>query len=1432
MTPNCDCCTGPLALSGRAGNRPGLNALSYRLGTHATFLDALLARLSSSDLPALAHLRTRDRNDPAIALLDAWATVADVLTFYQERIANEGYLRTATERRSVLELARLVGYRLRPGVAASVYLAFTMEPGFNENARVPKGTRSQSLPAPGEMPQSFETEQNEEARTEWNQLLPRLTRPQFITLSNAAQKQDLYFVGSDPTLKANDPLLLVFGNGPDQQVVRQIRAVEVSPDKRRTQVKLLPLATELPPAPIEGELIDPVEANPSAAAPNSASPNAFIRTTNFSPFSTDTRTQLEAATGRISRALPTLTQAAIKALSQPPSLPPANAKQLKRSQSQAFAPAIDIASQLLVNLNPALRPTLYSAWGSTSVEPKSGLATVQTIEKFGIKASLFGHNAPLKPVYENNQGHPIRYEEWPLTRPSEIVWRSHITPAEGRAPTSNPSPATLNVLAATTQEDAASPPLPIALPFNSPRVTTPLGQTTTYLSASMNPQGIQVRFIHAVPGVGRVDVQVNEQVLFENVEPLSATDYQVVPVPTQSMTEGTSLIELAIQVFNTGEQGEGFIRQSFTVEATPGQAYAVIAIPPSPGDEFSQNQVVVEPDAAAIDRTLQVKVLHAATNLGTATVRLGQEGLLANNEPLTFGNFAIATQTSASGTYTLSIETTLRNQLISLNTPVALKAGSAYQILLLEGQTAATPLEVKVLESPLMLENQLMQLIFGISELQYEFRVIGFANNRSRLTVQAINGTVLSRSFSPGRVLRETVNGLILTVQGGLRVDNPLEIRVEFEATAGPVAQKTLALDAQYDQILPGSWVVINRPDRQIVSRVLGTQAISKAEYGITGKVTQLTLDQPWLDASDRTLATLRQTTLYAQSEPLDVAEEVIDPVNNPIGRMDANADEPFEIELAQLYDGLKPGRWLIVSGERADIPGAQGVRASELVMLAGVRQGVAQVEMSPATPDANLAPAAEGGEGGEEAPVQPQLIDLPGDTPHSFLQLAQPLAYQYKRDTVTIHGNVVKATHGETRGEVLGSGDGSKALQQFALSKPPLTYLSAPTREGVESTLEVRVNDVKWQEVENLAWAKDTDHGFITRTDDDDKTTVVFGDGVQGARLPSGSENVKAVYRDGIGQVGNVKAEQIKLLATRPLGVKGVINPLPATGGANRETLLQAKRNAPMAVMALDRLVSVQDYADFVRTFAGIAKADAQALSNGRRELIHLTIAGADNIPIEKNSDLYRNLWRALRRFGDPYQPLQIDLRELMILLISVRVRILPDYLWEPVKVAIEAALFDYFSFERRDLGQDVLMSEVISTIHQVPGVDYVDVDILDSVSETEAEDPDRLANKLLQLAQPDLFTQEGASPINPEPFSSGSSSSGSSSPEDSNLEALSLEASSPALEALAPQPRPRITASLAQVSEDDSLTIRPAQLAILSPNLPETLKLEEITL
>ncbi len=114
--------------------------------------------------------------------------------------------------------------------------------------------------------------------------------------------------------------------------------------------------------------------------------------------------------------------------------------------------------------------------------------------------------------------------------------------------------------------------------------------------------------------------------------------------------------------------------------------------------------------------------------------------------------------------------------------------------------------------------------------------------------------------------------------------------------------------------------------------------------------------------------------------------------------------------------------------------------------------------------------------------------------------------------------------------------------------------------------------------------------------------STLIFGDGEHGARLPTGVLNVASVYRRGIGAPGNVRAEQLSLLMTRPLGVKAVINPLRASGGADKESRDLARENAPLSVMALDRLVSIEDYADFTRGFAGIAKARAQQSSDGRR--------------------------------------------------------------------------------------------------------------------------------------------------------------------------------------------------------------------------------------
>jgi predicted phage baseplate assembly protein len=202
------------------------------------------------------------------------------------------------------------------------------------------------------------------------------------------------------------------------------------------------------------------------------------------------------------------------------------------------------------------------------------------------------------------------------------------------------------------------------------------------------------------------------------------------------------------------------------------------------------------------------------------------------------------------------------------------------------------------------------------------------------------------------------------------------------------------------------------------------------------------------------------------------------------------------------------------------------------------------------------------------------------------------------------------------------------------------------------------------------------------------------------------------------------VNARQISLLVTRPLNVKDVINPLPATGGADKESRDLARTNAPLAVQALDRLVGVQDYADFARTFAGVAKASAAALSDGERQVVQITIAGVDDIPIAPSSDLFHNLTKAIRDYGDPYTPFRVTMRELLLLVLQANVRVLPDYLWTAVEPKVRAALLNWFSFQRRELGQDALLSEIFSVIQAVAGVAYVDVDVFDALDDAKVKD------------------------------------------------------------------------------------------------------------
>lgn len=854
---DCACCEGTTAQTpARVANRPGLSALAYRSGTHAQYLQTLVARLSNSAYPALRALTTRDADDFSIALLDAWATVADVLSFYNERIANESYLATATERMSLLELARLIGYELRPGVAASTHLAFTLDevPGASRQLQeslgvpiettIPVGVKVQSLPAPGERAQTFETIAATRARVEWNRLKPRLTRRHTI----AANADVLYFAGLATNLRKGDALLVTPSSN-QETVFRQIVEVTNEDARGRTRVRLEPRAAGAASAGITATL------TPQTTPALSPVTQKYLNQTILAA-------DLEAA-----------------------------------AQVENFK-VRDLFDNLAANRKPAPR-----------------LIALRT------RAGIFGHNAP----------------------------------------------------------------------------------AFAALSASQR----------------------------------------------------------------IGE-------------------YA-----PKPGASESPTP------------------------------------------PLVFTSGA------------------------------------------------------------------------------YSSRAASWAE-------QSLNNY-------PGN---ETNS-------------------------------KNIFLDAVYPNIVRGSYVALVDAEDAKAYRVERVVEMSKADFTLSAKVTRLTFDRN----TNFNSFNIRTTTVFAQSEELDLARLPIE---------ESIAGECIELET--WVENLTNGQSIIICGELA---GAGGTSACELATIGKVEQ----------------------------------VLETEGFT---RITLNTPLKNAYVRESVTINANIAPATHGETVAEILGSGNGNKAYQSFTLRQPPLTYTSSAAPSGIQTTLEIRVNDLLWREVSSFYAHAPDERIYITRTDDAGTTTVHFGDGRTGARLPTGQENVHAIYRKGTGTAGLVKANQLSQLMTRPLGVKAAVNPLVASGAADPETRDAARRNAPLTILTLERAVSLRDYEDFASAFGGIGKALATWTWTGERRGVLLTVAGIGGAAIADNSPLHTNLLSALRASGDPHVSLTIKPHAARLFRLAAKVKIHADYLAEKLLPEIETELRRAFAFDARAFGQPVSLSEVVAVMHRVAGVVAVDVDEL----------------------------------------------------------------------------------------------------------------------
>ncbi|MET8414581.1 putative baseplate assembly protein [Streptomyces sp. NPDC005134] len=1227
-------------------NAPGHTALNYRVGEYGSFLAAMLDRLASPAYPALRGLTVRTPDDPSIGLLDAWAVVGDLLTFHSERIADEGYLRTADEHRSLALLGRLVGHRPRPGIAADTHLAYTLDRDPRAEdvpVLIPRGARANSVPSTSdEESQAFETSEDLIARWAWNELTVRRRRPALLTPDDLRKHPEIFVSGTDTSLQTGDRLLFVFGGDketPGQRLLLPVARIRIDRDDEVTAIGLSQSApaslTELVAELREWITEDEREVEEGEPTPDNPNPRPVSRI-------------------------------------------------IEDFDAQVLAP-------LRADLGGIKTPAQFAA---RLVEPHDRLAEAQAI------AAPYEEVAAWFEQLEAVVGELIeRAADLEPSRPDTLAAASH-----------SPAMQALGAVLPALRTRVVRPPSGARTLSHDPgRYFAPGSDLGAQLLSALDPRvadGMYAAWRRAAPAVRAVLRDL--QAMRVTATPFGAT------APLKPVQD---------------ERGR-VVRQTDW---------------PLTGGALTSIRVVFDTAGRV---PVSAEFQHIETG---ASVQVSENLPAEKTFPLGPGRISLMTRSAQD--HDLSW---LSRRPADSQEP---------------GVTA--------------------RLMSGLPERTL---FVSRPGDDGRVHVAVHNGEPLERFLAPGEHQQIRHGGYEVTLRYTVGSE-PANVEVGIATVPEQANRHVVALDSVYDGITVGSWVAIERPRKGaddpdgipgdeklkfVTSRVSTVRTAAYTNYGITGRGTELTLAEPWLDEHDVLLSAIRDATVHAGGEALRPADE-------PLGE-DVHGNE---LELAELYDGLRPGRHLVVSGERTDIPDTAGVRGTELVVIAAVEQQ-----------------------------LDPQL---PGDHVHTKLTLTTDLAFRYRRDTLRIHGNVVPATHGESRDEPIGSGDAGRTNQTFTLWQSPLTWLPAGNPLGATPTLEVRVDGLLWHEVDSLAGRGPRERVYVSGTAGDGRTTVMFGDGMHGARLPTGHENVRAQYRFGTGRAANVGADRITQAMTRPLGVTAVTNPQPATGGAEADGPGLTRRTIPLAVSALDRLVSLTDYEDFARSRAGIGRAAARELFDGRRRILHVTVAGIDDITIADDSEVLRALRSSLADYGDSRLPVRVDVRELVLLLLAAKVKVAPDHTWTVVEPRLRQALLTQFGSGRRELGRPARLSEVLATAHAVPGVDYVDVDVFTGVPASVT--PDELAGLADSLARPRTAVGARLAAYD-EDVHRVTADDGETLTQVAARYGISLA------ELL--RLNPDIT-DTRRLEKDRTVFvfrgIRPAQLALLSPHIADTLILTEVT-
>lgn len=305
------------------------------------------------------------------------------------------------------------------------------------------------------------------------------------------------------------------------------------------------------------------------------------------------------------------------------------------------------------------------------------------------------------------------------------------------------------------------------------------------------------------------------------------------------------------------------------------------------------------------------------------------------------------------------------------------------------------------------------------------------------------------------------------------------------------------------------------------------------------------------------------------------------------------------------------------------------------------------------------------------------------------------------------LHLNTAMAGHGETQpARTLGSGDAEQARQAFDLSVRDISFVASPgAATGVAPALEIAVDGETWPYRDLIDPQAEGTRAYSVVLQADDTLRVVFR-----RRLPTGLDTVVLRrHRTGAGPRGLVPAGVFDKPMAPHGSVKAVLQPLPSSGGDDREPVAAIRSNAPSGLAANGRAVTAEDLARLARGRAGLWQAAALLEPDPVRGLdLRLVVVPAHGAAL---TDALRAELRAF--LGPRTLPgLRFGIERHVDLPLEIAATVKVDgtrFDATAVRTAAEAALLGAFALKARGLGQPAYVAEAIAALEAVPGVDAV---------------------------------------------------------------------------------------------------------------------------